>query len=64
MNPDHTTWRRSSYSTGGGNQCVEVAAFPDAIAIRDRKNLHGPMHLIHPSTFRDLTNRIKQGDHC
>jgi hypothetical protein len=30
-------WRRSSYS-GGGNQCVEVAALDEAFAVRDSKN--------------------------
>ncbi|KOG43128.1 DUF397 domain-containing protein [Streptomyces resistomycificus] len=32
------TWRKSSYSGGGeGNACVEVAAHPTHIAIRDSK---------------------------
>jgi hypothetical protein len=30
-------WRKSSYS-GGGNQCVEVAAVDGACAVRDSKN--------------------------
>ncbi|MEW9515428.1 DUF397 domain-containing protein [Streptomyces tubercidicus] len=31
-------WRKSSYSSGGGN-CVEVASLgPDAVAVRDSKN--------------------------
>jgi hypothetical protein len=30
-------WRKSSYS-GGGNQCVEVAAVDGAYAVRDSKN--------------------------
>ncbi|MFF8730395.1 DUF397 domain-containing protein [Streptomyces sp. NPDC015171] len=31
-------WRRSSYSGGGdGNNCVEVAAFPSRISLRDSK---------------------------
>jgi len=32
------TWRKSSYSGGGeGNACVEVAARPAHVAIRDSK---------------------------
>ncbi|WP_406414424.1 DUF397 domain-containing protein [Streptomyces sp. NBC_01614] len=32
------TWRKSSYSGGGdGNNCVEIAASPTHIAIRDSK---------------------------
>jgi len=30
-------WRKSSHS-GGGNQCVEVAAVDGAYAVRDSKN--------------------------
>ncbi|MFB7594572.1 DUF397 domain-containing protein [Streptomyces sp. NPDC056160] len=31
-------WRKSSYSGGGeGNTCVEIAALPTHIAIRDSK---------------------------
>ncbi|MDI3386278.1 DUF397 domain-containing protein [Streptomyces sp. B-S-A8] len=31
------TWRKSSYSGAEGGQCVEVAATPDAVHIRDSK---------------------------
>ncbi|WP_217235211.1 DUF397 domain-containing protein [Streptomyces sp. AC555_RSS877] len=32
------TWRKSSYSGGGeGNACVEIAARPTHIAVRDSK---------------------------
>ncbi|MBQ0951129.1 DUF397 domain-containing protein [Streptomyces anthocyanicus] len=31
-------WRKSSFSGGGdGNTCVEIAALPDRVAIRDSK---------------------------
>ncbi|GAA0237275.1 hypothetical protein GCM10009527_037310 [Actinomadura nitritigenes] len=33
-----TTWRKSSHSDETGGQCVEVAALPRAIAIRDSKS--------------------------
>jgi Domain of unknown function (DUF397) len=55
-------WRKSSYSSGGGNQCVEVATLPGAVAVRDSKDPHGPMHLLGPAAFRDLIRRIKRGD--
>ena len=32
------TWRKSSYSTSNGGNCIEVAAIPYAIAVRDSKN--------------------------
>ncbi|MGW2779980.1 DUF397 domain-containing protein [Streptomyces populi] len=35
-------WRRkSSYSTGGGGECVEVAAVPGAVLVRDSKQRDG-----------------------
>ncbi|MFF3499320.1 DUF397 domain-containing protein [Streptomyces sp. NPDC003247] len=34
-------WRKSSYSTGGGGECLEVAAVPGAILVRDSKRPEG-----------------------
>jgi hypothetical protein len=31
-------WRKSSRSSGDGNNCVEVAALPYGVAVRDSKN--------------------------
>lgn len=36
------TWFKSSYSTDDGPACVEVAATPDTIHVRDSKHIHGP----------------------
>ncbi|MCP2343566.1 DUF397 domain-containing protein [Actinomadura rupiterrae] len=35
-------WRKSSYSAGGGDDCVEVADLGRAIGLRDSKDPHGP----------------------
>ncbi|MEV5259986.1 DUF397 domain-containing protein [Streptomyces anulatus] len=36
-------WVKSSYSDSSNpNDCVEVAAAPDAVHVRDSKNLQGP----------------------
>ncbi|MFF7011137.1 DUF397 domain-containing protein [Streptomyces fimicarius] len=36
-------WFRSSYSdSSNSNECVEVAATPGAVHVRDSKNLQGP----------------------
>jgi len=56
------TWRKSSRSQGGGNNCIEVAVIPGFIAIRDSKDPHGPVHIISPAAFRDLVTQIKLGD--
>jgi Domain of unknown function (DUF397) len=34
-------WRKSSYSTPSGPDCVEVAPTPAHIHVRDSKNTHG-----------------------
>jgi hypothetical protein len=31
-------WRKSSFSGGGGNGCVEVAFLPAEVAVRDTKD--------------------------
>jgi len=56
------TWRKSSYSTGGGSNCVEVAYVAGSVAIRDSKDPEGPAHVVSSETFRDLITRIKRGD--
>ncbi|MFJ2708303.1 DUF397 domain-containing protein [Streptomyces sp. NPDC087428] len=36
-------WFKSSYSdSSNSNECVEVATTPDAVHVRDSKNLPGP----------------------
>ena len=62
MDLSAANWRKSSYSTAGGNNCVEIAALPGAVAIRDSKDPHGPVRLLRPAAFRDLITRIKRGD--
>ncbi len=62
MDLSTATWRKSSRSQGGGNNCIEVAVIPGSIAIRDSKDPHGPVHIISPEAFRDLITRIKRGD--
>lgn len=38
-----TTWRKSSYSDGGGTNCLEVAdGFPGLVPVRDSKAPDGP----------------------
>lgn len=34
------TWRKSSYSTGNGGECVEAGQVPGAVLVRDTKD-HG-----------------------
>ncbi|GAA3442428.1 DUF397 domain-containing protein [Planomonospora venezuelensis] len=55
-------WRKSSYSTDGGN-CVEVADnFPGVVALRDSKDPHSPILIFTPEQWRAFTSGIKLGD--
>ncbi|MGP4051590.1 DUF397 domain-containing protein [Streptomyces sp. 2A115] len=36
-------WFKSSYSTGDGGECVEVAMTPRGMLIRDSKRVAGPV---------------------
>lgn len=35
------SWFKSSYSSSEGGMCVEVAATPDTVHVRDSKDRHG-----------------------
>ncbi|MER6994679.1 DUF397 domain-containing protein [Streptomyces sp. NPDC000410] len=50
--PDTLVWFKSSYSdSSSGNDCVEVAATPDTVHVRDSKNTAGPRLAVAPATW-------------
>lgn len=38
-----SAWYKSSYSTGNGGECVELATAADGIRVRDSKDPAGPV---------------------
>jgi hypothetical protein len=36
------TWMKSSHSDNEGGNCVEIAAVPDGVRVRDSKDVQGP----------------------
>jgi hypothetical protein len=53
-------WRKSSHSSGeAGSDCVEVAALPHTIGVRDSKNPTGPRLTLSGRSFAGLVSRIK-----
>ncbi|MEU9338198.1 DUF397 domain-containing protein [Streptomyces sp. NPDC048290] len=54
-------WRKSSYSDGAGNNCVEVAHFPAEIGIRDSKNKTGPALVVNAATWSSFVRFACQG---
>jgi Domain of unknown function (DUF397) len=55
-------WRKSSWSSGNGGTCVEVARnLPGAVAVRDSKDPDGPMLTFTPDEWVAFTAGIKTG---
>ncbi|QXJ23583.1 DUF397 domain-containing protein [Actinomadura graeca] len=58
-----TTWRKASKSTSEGGACVELAALPSTVGVRDSKDPEGPRLALPAVSFRELVTAIKRGDH-
>ncbi|MDH2408001.1 DUF397 domain-containing protein [Streptomyces chitinivorans] len=41
--PADLTWRKSGHSGTSGGECVEVAAAPEAVHVRDSRDRRGPV---------------------
>ncbi|WP_432095828.1 DUF397 domain-containing protein [Streptomyces sp. bgisy100] len=41
-NPSRPAWTKSSHSSNDGPECVEVAATPGTVLVRDSKDQDGP----------------------
>jgi hypothetical protein len=54
------SWRRSSHSDNLGGNCVELAARPEGVGVRDSKDPGGPRLLLDPAAFRALVRDLKQ----
>ncbi|GAA2884013.1 MULTISPECIES: DUF397 domain-containing protein [Actinomycetes] len=55
------TWRKSSCS-GSGDNCVEVAALPGGgRAVRDSKDLDGPVLTFTPDEWHAFIRSVKNG---
>ncbi|GLZ39764.1 DUF397 domain-containing protein [Actinokineospora sp. NBRC 105648] len=53
MEPAGVVWRKSSFSTANGD-CVEVAARPAEVAVRDSKFSAGPTLAFSTSDWRSF----------
>lgn len=51
MSTSELAWFKSSYSSSGDGDCVEIAASPDTIHIRDSKNRQGPELRLSPTAW-------------
>jgi hypothetical protein len=54
------TWRKSSYSSSTGQNCVEVATnLPDIVVVRDSTDPSGPKLLLNPHEWRSFLDQLK-----
>jgi Domain of unknown function (DUF397) len=53
------SWRKSSYSSSNGGNCVEIASLPGAVAVRDSKNPDDGTLVLSPAAWRALVARVK-----
>ncbi|WP_141578661.1 DUF397 domain-containing protein [Actinomadura sp. WMMA1423] len=56
MDLTNAKWRKSSYSTSNGGNCVELADAAGAVAVRDSKDPHGPVLLLNRAALRTAMN--------
>ncbi|MFF7094107.1 DUF397 domain-containing protein [Streptomyces rubradiris] len=64
MTPDLGTasWRKSSYSVGGDNNCVEVAdGYPGVVPVRDSKTPASPPVILSAASWVGFVDGIKRG---
>jgi hypothetical protein len=64
MNPtpdlSTATWRKSSYSDGGANNCVEVAdGHPGIVPVRDSKTPHARPLVFSAASWAAFVERLK-----
>jgi Domain of unknown function (DUF397) len=52
-------WRKASYSSNGGNDCVEVGK-ADRVLVRDTTDRTGPVLAFSPSAWRRFAGQVKR----
>ena len=62
MDLSQAEWRKSSYSSNNGGNCVEVARnLPKIVAVRDSKDLSGPALILSADQWADFISRVRSG---
>jgi Domain of unknown function (DUF397) len=53
-------WRKSSYSTSNGGNCVEVGNDTQRVLVRDTKDRSGSALRFSPAVWRRFAERVKR----
>ncbi|MFD9906119.1 DUF397 domain-containing protein [Streptomyces sp. NPDC059063] len=60
--PGDLAWFKSSYSTGSGGECIEVAGGPGAVYVRDSKDAAGPIFAVSPQAWAGFVGLAADAD--
>jgi len=61
MDLNRIEWRKASFSTGNGGNCVEVGVGPRLVAVRDSKDPDGPKLAFTAEAWDTFIEHVKQG---
>jgi uncharacterized protein DUF397 len=53
-------WRKASYSSNGGGNCVEVAGHAYCVLVRDTRKRTGPVLRFSPAAWRRFADQVKR----
>ncbi|MER7051347.1 MULTISPECIES: DUF397 domain-containing protein [unclassified Streptomyces] len=54
MSTGELVWFKSSYSSSGDGDCVEIATRPHTVHVRDSKDAQGPQLRLSPAVWTDF----------
>jgi hypothetical protein len=61
MEDTDLNWRKASYSSNGGGNCVEVADHRNRVLVRDTQSRSGPILWFSPDAWRTLVDQVRAG---
>jgi hypothetical protein len=59
MEDTDLNWRKASYSSNGGAECVEVAGRDSRVLVRDTQDRTGPVLRFMPAAWREFADQVK-----
>lgn len=59
MESTDLNWRKASYSSNGGAECIEVGNYNSRMFVRDSKDKSGPMLRFGPRTWITFLRDVK-----
>lgn len=58
MSTSELAWFKSTYSSSGSGDCVEVALAPATVHVRDSKDKHGPRLTLSPTAWTEFLGHL------